>query len=123
MLSIDHPLFFHTALIATGEGIEALGFVSRHPEIILNLIAFSITSGIGQIFIFTTITVFGPLTCAVITTTRKFFTILASVIIFGNALLPRQWVAVVLVFVALGVDAYYSKKKPTNTQPPQTQTA
>ena len=33
---------------------------------------------------------FGPLPCSIVTTTRKFFTVLASVIMFGNALLTHQ---------------------------------
>ena len=41
---------------------------------------------------------FGPLPCSIITTTRKFFTVLASVVIFGNALSQRQWVGAAFVF-------------------------
>ena len=62
-----------------------------------------------QNFIFLTVTHFGPLTCSIFTTTRKFFTILGSVIIFSHPLLGRQWVGVVLVFVGLGLDAYFGK--------------
>lgn len=116
------PSLFALALLATGEGIDAIGFVFRYPVVILNLLAFSVASAVGQIFIFTTITTFGPLTCAVITTTRKFFTILASVVFFGNSLLTRQWIAVVFVFAGLGLDAYFGKKRKT-TSVPQTQTA
>lgn len=62
-----------------------------------------------QIFIFTTITNFGPLACSIFTTTRKFFTFLGSVIIFNNTLLSRQWVGVVLVFIGLGLDVAFGK--------------
>ena len=62
-----------------------------------------------QNFIFLTVTHYGPLTTSIITTTRKFFTILASVLLFGNTLLTRQWVGVVMVFVGLGIDAYFGK--------------
>ena len=41
---------------------------------------------------------FGPLPCSIITTTRKFFTVLFSVIIFGTILAGHQWIGVVLVF-------------------------
>lgn len=64
-----------------------------------------------QYFIFTTITNFGPLTCSIFTTTRKFFTILASVVIFGNALVTRQWAGVLLVFLGLGLDIFLGKGK------------
>ncbi len=89
----------------------AVGFLSRHPFVILNMLLFSCASAIGQIFIFTTITTFGPLTCSIITTTRKFFTILGSVVLFGNSLITRQWIGVVFVFVGLSIDVYFDKRK------------
>ena len=50
-------------------------------------------------FIFLTVTEFGPLPCSIMTTTRKFFTVLASVILFGNVLSGRQWIGTVLVCI------------------------
>lgn len=55
-------------------------------------------------------TEFGPLTCSVITTTRKLFTMLGSVILFGNALSERQYVATLIVFTGLLLDAAESRK-------------
>lgn len=58
-----------------------------------------------------TVTTFGPLTCSIMTTTRKFFTILGSVIIFGHVITSRQIVGTVLVFIGLGLDAAYGKER------------
>lgn len=52
-----------------------------------------------QTFIFMTVVYFGPLTCSIVTTTRKFFTILGSVILFGNVMTMMQWVGTILVFL------------------------
>jgi solute carrier family 35 (UDP-galactose transporter), member B1 len=57
----------------------------------------------GQIFIFLTITWFSPLVCTTITTTRKFFTILLSVVYFGHRFTGSQWASVGLVFGGLFV--------------------
>ena len=62
-------------------------------------------------FIFLTVTEFGPLPCSIMTTTRKFFTVLASVILFGNVLSGRQWIGTVLVFTGLIFDSVFAKKK------------
>jgi UDP-galactose transporter B1 len=78
--------------------------------VIYNIIEFGVTSAIGQIFIYQTIAHFGPLTCSIITTTRKFFTILASVVIFGHSLILRQWMGVSLVFLGLSLDIYFSNR-------------
>ena len=58
-----------------------------------------------------TVTNFGPLTCSIFTTTRKFFTILGSVILFGHPMSGRQWIGTVLVFIGLGLDSAYGKEK------------
>ena len=92
-------MYLGVALTFTGEGLEFISFVQRHPAVIWDLATFSVASALGQFFIFMCVSEFGPLPCSIITTTRKFFTVLASVIIFGNSLIPRQWLGTVLVFV------------------------
>jgi UDP-galactose transporter B1 len=44
-----------------------------------------------------------------ITTTRKFFTIVLSVLMFGHVLNARQWGSVAIVFFGLVMDAYYEE--------------
>jgi len=61
-------------------------------------------------FIFTTITTFGPLKCSLITTTRKFFTVLGSVFIFNNPMTIIQWMGTLLVFIGLALDSKYGKE-------------
>lgn len=104
-------LWLALGLMISGEGLSALGFIQRHPGVLVKMLTFSIASALGQMFIFLTVTSFGPLTCSIITTTRKFFTILASVIIFQNPMSSQQWVATVLVFTGLGLDGAYGKEK------------
>lgn len=45
------------------------------------------------------------------TTTRKFFTILASVVFFGNVLTSQQWSGVALVFCGLGIEVVTKYRK------------
>lgn len=101
--------YLGVGLLLTGEGIEFIEFVKRHPDIVWHLLTFSVASALGQFFIFMTVSDFGPLPCSIITTTRKFFTVLGSVIIFGNTLLNRQWIGTALVFAGLFLDAAYGK--------------
>ncbi|NXE71044.1 S35B1 protein, partial [Calcarius ornatus] len=96
-------------ILFTGELWEFLSFTERYPSIISNILLFGLTSALGQSFIFMTVVYFGPLTCSIITTTRKFFTILASVVLFANPISPMQWVGTVLVFLGLGLDAKFGK--------------
>jgi len=105
-------LVLGAAVLITGELFEFLSFIHRHPDIIKHLASFSLTSALGQNFIFMTISHFGPLVCSLVTTTRKFFTILASVIFFGNVLSSRQYLGTAFVFAGLIGDAVFAKKRP-----------
>ena len=116
LLSCSLVVYTSTGMLYTGEGVQAIGFISRHPEVLLNIFVFCISSSIGQLFIFLTIVKFGPLVCSIITTTRKFFTILASILIFSNVLLTRQWIGMGLVFTGLGIDVYQGKKRQKESQ-------
>jgi len=105
-------LYLGIGLLATGEVWTFLAFISRHPAIIWQLASVSVASALGQYFIFMCVSEFGPLPCSLITTTRKFFTVLGSVIIFGNSLINRQWAGAALVFTGLVLDGIYGKSKP-----------
>ena len=129
-----------TALLLTGEVFLFLGFVDRHPPVVWDILLFSVMSALGQVcskysyftslagdsgernltalqwhylfqlFIFVSVADFGPLPCSIITTTRKFFTVLGSVIIFGNRLIPRQWLGTCLVFSGLSFSFFCFEK-------------
>uniref|UniRef100_U3JXF4 Solute carrier family 35 member B1 n=3 Tax=Muscicapidae TaxID=36291 RepID=U3JXF4_FICAL len=111
MLNVNlwSTLFLGAGILFTGELWEFLSFTERYPSIISNILLFGLTSALGQSFIFMTVVYFGPLTCSILTTTRKFFTILASVVLFANPISPLQWVGTVLVFLGLGLDAKFGK--------------
>lgn len=103
-------------VLMSGEAIKFAQFVVQYPEVLIHLTGLALMGALGQLFIFYMVTEFGPLPCSVVTTTRKFFTVLGSVIIFGNVLLPRQWLGAIIVFSGLFLDIFHSKKKP---QPPK----
>ena len=96
-------------LIWSGELWEFISFVLRHPSIIWHLVSASLANAIGEYFIFVCIYEFGSLTCTIITTFRKFLTILGSVILFDNHLTERQWVGSFLVFTGLILDRLFGK--------------
>ncbi|DAZ94816.1 TPA: hypothetical protein N0F65_012843 [Lagenidium giganteum] len=87
--------------VATGQAYEGFAFCVANPRILNWVFCFSICSALGQNFIYFTIQQFSALTCTTITTTRKFFTILFSVLWFGNQLTTMSWLGVGIVFVGL----------------------
>lgn len=92
------------------EGLHPILFCLTTPHIIRSIILFCVSGTAGQLFIFGSLTAFGSLRLALITTTRKFFTVLLSVLLFGHSISTLQWVCVVSIFIALAVQSYNTKK-------------
>ena len=67
----------------------------------LKLFGLSLSMGIGQVFIFAMISKFGPLACSLTTTTRKFFSIMLSILLHGHTLALQEWIGMLLVFCGL----------------------
>uniref|UniRef100_A0A0N5AL32 WD_REPEATS_REGION domain-containing protein n=1 Tax=Syphacia muris TaxID=451379 RepID=A0A0N5AL32_9BILA len=84
-------IYLLIGILCTGEIWSFIAFVNVYPKVITNLLLLAGTSALGQYFIFKTVTTFGPLTCSIVTTTRKLFTMLGSVVLFGNVLSSRQF--------------------------------
>ncbi|XP_055375224.1 solute carrier family 35 member B1 homolog [Condylostylus longicornis] len=110
-------LILGAALIFTGEGKDFAAFAVRHPNMLVHLGTLALAGALGQLFIFLMVSCFGPLSCSVVTTTRKFFTVLCSVILFGNVLSMRQWFGAVLVFAGLFADMFLGKKSHSHIKP------
>ncbi|XP_033341304.1 solute carrier family 35 member B1 homolog meigo [Megalopta genalis] len=104
-------VFSGIVIMISGELFEFIQFLQRFPYIIWHIATFSIAGACGQYFIFITVAEYGPLPCSIITTTRKFFTVLGSILIFGNSLTNRQWLGTFTVFAGLFLDAMYGKDK------------
>ncbi|KAK9881415.1 hypothetical protein WA026_016305 [Henosepilachna vigintioctopunctata] len=104
-------IFLISALIVTGEVFTFFKFANRHPYVVYNLLALALTQSVGQMFLYVMVSDFGPLAVSIVTTTRKCFTVLASVLFFGNSLSIRQWYGAALVFLGLFLDIFFSKGK------------
>ena len=88
--------------IWTGQWSHGLERMQANPgDYLLQLGLLNTTVAAGQIFIFLTIQWYSPVVTTTITTTRKFFTILLSVWMYGHSFSVTQWLAVCLVFSGL----------------------
>ncbi|KAI9225172.1 UAA transporter [Blastocladiella britannica] len=94
----------------------AAAFIHRHPRVLYDILAFAAAGAVGQVFIFHTLARFGSLSLVTITVTRKMFSIILSVVMFGHHLTLGQWAAVLVVFSGIAVESYGKKlsKKPSH---------
>jgi UDP-galactose transporter B1 len=102
--------FMTIAVLLSREFFYFTEFALRFPKVIVQLLAFGFMSSMGQLFIFYLISNFGSLSNSIVTTSRKFFTVLLSLFIFGNSLAQNQWLGTILVFSGLFADIFYGKK-------------
>lgn len=102
--------------LVTGQAFTGFWFCVENPAILNSVFYFSICSALGQNFIYFTIQQFSALTCTTITTTRKFFTILFSVVWYGHQLSAMSWTGVAVVFLGLGweLSSKYQKYQQQN---------
>lgn len=113
MFSINFysAIFLAIGTVLTGEISNFFVFASKYPDVYMKIGSAAVVGSFGQVFIFMMISEFGPLPCSIVTTTRKFFTVLISVLFMGNPLSTRQMIATVIVFAALFADALWGKKQ------------
>merc|ERR1712226_925138 len=101
-LSVTSSLYRLGIIPRTSSQLDtAVEFMKMYPRVIQDILLFSLCGAIGQVFIFYIVTSFGSLMCVLITVTRKFFSILLSVIIFGHIVMWWQWCGVLMVFSGL----------------------
>ena len=93
-------------LVVTGQMWTGLAFCAANPSIVPEAALFSLLAASGQALILYTLLQFNSLVVVTVTTTRKFFTILLSVLLYGHALNGSQWSGVALVFAGLSLDIY-----------------
>lgn len=111
-ISLYSAVFLAIVSVATGEIFGFYQFATKYTNINIMIGSSALVGCLGQICIYLMISEFGALPCSIVTTTRKFFTVLISVVFMpGNSLSVRQLVATVVVFAALFADAFWGKKK------------
>ncbi|KAF9454855.1 UAA transporter [Macrolepiota fuliginosa MF-IS2] len=110
VLPLPYIPVIHPSNDGRSELMGALTFVRDHPSIITPLAQFALTGALGQLFIFETLQHFGSLTLVTITLTRKLFTMLLSVIVYGHKLTKGQWLGAGVVFAGISVEAWVKRR-------------
>eukprot|EP00968_Pinguiococcus_pyrenoidosus_P021077 scaffold2671_cov252-Pinguiococcus_pyrenoidosus.AAC.7 len=89
-------------LVHTGELTPAFDFIARHPECHVHLIAFALCAIIGQMFIFRTIKLFGPVVFTIIMTVRLALSIMASCWLYDHSIASTGFLGLTIVFASVG---------------------
>lgn len=99
-------LYTFVCLILEDQWSETMDFLNQHQDITQHIVLLSITSAIGQIFIFVTIQKFGALVFSLIMTTRQVLSIVLSSIVFQHSMSAQSVFGIFIIFLALFLQQY-----------------
>jgi len=102
-------LFTAVSLLQQDGFFKSLVFMSQFPKFTFDCIILSLCSAFGQLFIFHTISAFGPVVFVIIMTVRQAVAILLSCLMYGHAISAYGVFGVTVVFAATFFKIYYSQ--------------
>mmetsp|Transcript_26555 Transcript_26555/g.26802 ORF Transcript_26555/g.26802 Transcript_26555/m.26802 type:complete len:344 (-) Transcript_26555:206-1237(-) len=86
-------------LIQSGVALGTFAIVFNDSTLLMHMIVLSISSAVGQLFIYYTIKEFGAVVFTIIMTTRQMISLVVSCVLFSHPLSPMSWIGSVLVFI------------------------
>ena len=96
-------------LLNPKEIINSFIYITKNPAFIPQILGLVLTGVIAQAALFTVLSLSDGLVLSIVTTTRKFCTIVISSLYFGHKFSVIQWIGVVVVFTALAYDIFSKK--------------
>lgn len=100
--------------------INSFNFMIKYPSFITDCILLSLCSAAGQLYIFKTISAFGPLVFAIISTIRQGFSVFLSCIIYKHEINHLGVFGIILVFFSIALKIYCSYRQKTLRKHQQT---
>ncbi|XP_039263557.2 adenosine 3'-phospho 5'-phosphosulfate transporter 1-like [Styela clava] len=104
-------LFTSVSLLEQGGFFQAFAFMASHLDFAMHSVILSICSAVGQLFIFYTISEFGPVIFTIIMTTRQALAILLSCLIYGHPVSAIGGLGILVVFFSLFLRIYARTRK------------
>lgn len=109
-VNLFSSLFTASSLFVQGGFSEGLEFSSEHPAFLVDCVILSISSAVGQLFIFYTIAKFGAVVFTIIMTLRQAVAILLSCLIYHHQISLLGVFGIFIVFLAIFVRVYSSHR-------------
>uniref|UniRef100_A0A182IP24 Adenosine 3'-phospho 5'-phosphosulfate transporter 1 n=1 Tax=Anopheles atroparvus TaxID=41427 RepID=A0A182IP24_ANOAO len=109
-VNLFSTLFTGASLAMQGGFYSSLVFAVDHPKFVIDCVILSISSAIGQLFIFYTIATFGAVVFTIIMTLRQAIAILLSCLIYQHRISFLGVLGVLIVFLAIFLRVYCNQR-------------
>lgn len=105
-VNLFSTLFTAASLSIQGGFMESLDFATEHKKFVFDCVILSISSAVGQLFIFYTIATFGPVVFTIIMTVRQATAIILSCIVYDHHISNVGIFGVIIFFFAIFLRVY-----------------
>jgi adenosine 3'-phospho 5'-phosphosulfate transporter B2 len=85
-VNIWSVFFTGISLLLSGEGTESMQFIMADLSALFDTVILSVTSAVGQLFIFYTVKEFGPVIFTIMMTLRQILSLFLSCLLFGHSI-------------------------------------
>lgn len=109
-------IFTAVSLLQQGGFMNSLSFMIKFPSFTLDIVILSLCSTCGQLFIYNTVSTFGPLVFVIISTIRQGFSVLLSCIIYHHYVSLFGAIGLILVFLSIFLRIYCSYRVKSQKQ-------
>lgn len=99
-------IFTAVSLLQQEGFLTCIAFMIKFPSFILDAVLLSLCSASGQLFIFNTVSTFGPLVFVIISTIRQGFSVLLSCIVYHHNVNALGVIGLILVFLSISLRIY-----------------
>lgn len=103
-------LFTFTSLTIQGGLISSIEFATEHPQFLFDCAILSMSSAIGQLFIYYTIATFGPVVFTIIMTIRQAVAVLLSCLIYKHEITFIGSIGIIILFLAIFLRVYCNQR-------------
>jgi len=87
--------------LVLGDLRDGVAYCFINPEILWKILQFSACSAVGQTFVFYLVAEFDPLVTSTVTTSRKLFSVLISILFKGNSVDLLGWTGMLLATIGI----------------------
>lgn len=109
-VNLFSSIFTGASLSMQGGFMDSLAFATEHPKFVFDMVVLSVCSAVGQLFIYHTIDVFGPVVFTIIMTLRQAVAIMLSCFIYQHSISLLGIFGVLIVFVAIFLRVYCNQR-------------
>lgn len=112
-VNLFSSLFTAASLFVQNGFSEGIEFSAEHPKFLIDIVVLSVSSAIGQLFIYYTIEKFGAVVFTIIMALRQAVAILLSCLIYDHDISPMGVLGIVIVFMGIFIRVYSSQRLKT----------